>query len=60
MMELVAMHLRKEGVYMCRTLSFAGCDFHVAEDSVEPRMLATYDLAAQLWQEVFTDLNKKC
>ena len=25
MMELVAMHLRKEGVYICRTLSFAGC-----------------------------------
>ena len=25
MMELVAMHLRKEGVYTCRTLSFAGC-----------------------------------
>ena len=25
MMELVAMHLRKEGVYACRTLSFAGC-----------------------------------
>ena len=72
MMELVSMHLRKEGTYICRTLSFSGCkvkpilrilyllilmipplfvcgcQFFIGQDSVEPRVLAIYDLVAKV------------
>ena len=42
MMELVAMHLRKEGVYTCRTLSFAGCKVVPFLDSLRPFSLFSY------------------
>ena len=53
------MHLRKEGVYICRTLSFAGCQFFIGEDAVEQSVLDIYDRAAALWQEVFEELTQK-
>ena len=58
MMELVAMHLRKEGTYICRTLSFRGYDFIVDEDAVDPTVLAVYDEATKLWQDLFVELQQ--
>ena len=34
MMELVAMHMKRNGSYICRTLSFEGCSFQIVEDSL--------------------------
>jgi len=34
MMELVAMHMKSTGSYICRTLSFEGCTFEVIEDEL--------------------------
>lgn len=58
-MELVAMHLRKEGVYMCRTLSFSGCKFFIHEGAVEDKLLLAYDQSAVLWQELHEELLRK-
>eukprot|EP01041_Mallomonas_annulata_P007017 gene7017-14279_t len=52
MMELVAMHLKREGAYMCRTLSYAGCTFDTVEDAVSSESLAIYDKAVDIWQRL--------
>jgi hypothetical protein len=57
MMELLAMHLKQQGVYMCRTLSLKGCTFNVIEDSVALNSLNTYDKAAILWQDLLEELK---
>ena len=57
MLELVAMHIRKQGVYMCRTLSFEGCKFNIVEDSVSDKEIELYDKAAVLWQDLLMELK---
>lgn len=53
MMELVAMHMKRSGAYMCRTLSFEGCTFDVVEDAFTDEQLRIYDLSAKLFQGTF-------
>jgi hypothetical protein len=59
MMELVAMHMKRTGSYICRTLSFEGCTFEIIEDAVEKDNLIIYDKAASFWQKLFTELHNK-
>ena len=58
MMELVAMHMKRCGSYICRTLSFEGCTFEVVEDAFSSDQLRTYDLAAVLFQDMFRVLKE--
>eukprot|EP01042_Synura_sphagnicola_P003702 gene3702-4618_t len=56
MMELVAMHLKREGCYISRSLSYSGCTFDTVEDAVSAEALAVYDRAVKLWQELHQEL----
>ncbi|KAK9794640.1 hypothetical protein WJX73_005848 [Symbiochloris irregularis] len=38
-MELVAMDMKAQGMYLCRTLSFAGTEFEMVEAALEPEMV---------------------
>jgi P-loop containing NTP hydrolase pore-1 len=58
MMELVAMHLKRQGRYISRTLSFKGASFDEIEDAVSTEQIAQYDAAAKLWQTLYCDLVK--
>lgn len=40
-MELVAMHLKQTGSFVCRTLSFTGCSFEVNGSKTHVCILAT-------------------
>lgn len=59
MMELVAMHLKKAGNYLCRTLSFKGCTFKIDEEAVSKEATDLYDAAALLWQDIYRELKEK-
>ncbi len=56
MMELLALHLKRNGQYISRTLSFARCSFKVVENAVNQIQLEQYDAAALIWQDIFNDL----
>ncbi len=56
MMELAALHLKRQGMYICRTLSFKGCTFKVNEDAVQKSQIDQYDQAVLLWQDIYRDL----
>lgn len=43
------MHLKRQGQYICRTLSYHGCTFQVDEQAVDSAALKVYDDAAELW-----------
>lgn len=59
MMELIAMHLKRSGSYICRTLSFKGCTFKVDEEIVSELQLKQYDKAALIWQKLY-NIIKNC
>jgi hypothetical protein len=58
MMELVAMHLKRSGVYHCRALSFAGTDFEIVHNDVSALELDMYDRAAEVWQLLHVELTR--
>jgi hypothetical protein len=57
--ELVAMHLKRQGQFICRTLSYHGCAFQVDERAVDPDALRVYDAAAELWIRLYKELNTR-
>jgi hypothetical protein len=57
MMELIAMHLKRSGSYICRTLSFKGCTFKVDEEIVSEFQLRQYDAAVLVWQKLHNILK---
>jgi hypothetical protein len=58
LMELVAMHLKHQGCYICRSLSYEGCQFHTISDSLREEDIATYDKATKLWQCLLRELQQ--
>lgn len=63
MSELVAMHLRRMGGYLCRTLSFATCSFETIETGATGHSKSgsfdfqrVFDEAAALWQAIYREL----
>ena len=58
-MELCALHLKREGALLARTLSYAGAEFSVVEATLTPEQIETYDRAAQLWQILFTRVEAR-
>ncbi|KAJ7530305.1 hypothetical protein O6H91_15G088700 [Diphasiastrum complanatum] len=51
-LELVAMDMKARGMYVCRTLSFKGAEFEVAEVPLEPNMREMYTKATQMWGDL--------
>lgn len=68
MMELLAMHMKRSGLFLCRSLSYSGCDFQtmicddedaVAASATPPAsLLRIYDATTSLWQELLTALTE--
>ncbi|KAK9811987.1 hypothetical protein WJX73_006484 [Symbiochloris irregularis] len=48
-LELVAMDMKAQGMYVCRTLSFAGTEFQMVQAQLEPEMVRMYGQAARMW-----------
>lgn len=46
------MHLKKQGAYLSRTLSFDGCTFSVQENGSDDEMSQRYSASAELWSKV--------
>ena len=53
MMELIAMHMKRQGRYIARSLSLASCTFDIIQQSIEEGGEELYDKAAKLWQAIF-------
>lgn len=54
-LELVAMDMKAAGMYVCRTLSFAGAEFQTLEAPLEEPIKSQYSAAAQMWNELFRE-----
>lgn len=52
------MHLKRQGQYICRTLSYHGCTFRVDEEAVGEEALRTYDEAARYWIQLHQQLQE--
>lgn len=52
------MHLKRQGLFVCRTLSFQGCNFNIVEEAVSDEQLAIYDQATELWIELHQQLQR--
>lgn len=50
------MHLKRQGQYICRTLSYHGCNFHVDEQALDAAPLRMYDDAAKFWIRLYEQL----
>jgi len=54
-LELVAMDMKSQGVYVCRTLSFASAEFSPVEAPLEDPVAKQYVAAAEMWNRVFRE-----
>ena len=52
-MELLALHLKRNGSYICRIISFKNCDFMVKHTTLFPEQERIYNEAATLWQDIY-------
>ena len=50
-MELVAMDMKRRGVYLARQLSFEGCSFELDEVPLDNRFVEMYDKCIELWND---------
>lgn len=64
LMELVAMHLKRQGSFLCRSLSYAGCEFNTivcnakSDNSGDQSLLETYDETVRIWQDILSSWRK--
>ncbi|EFN59033.1 hypothetical protein CHLNCDRAFT_137726 [Chlorella variabilis] len=54
-LELVAMDMKAQGMYVCRTLSFAGAEFETVEAPLEEPIASQYTAAAATWNQLFRE-----
>ncbi|GAB4817769.1 hypothetical protein N2152v2_004815 [Parachlorella kessleri] len=54
-LELVAMDMKAQGMYACRTLSFAGAEFETIEAPLEEPVSSQYRESAALWNQLFRE-----
>jgi len=55
-MELLAMELKKEGLFTARTLSYKDCSFEVITHQIPPEQQATYNGATRFWQALYHEI----
>ena len=58
MMELVAMELKRQGSYICRTLSYKGAEFKTVKDAISEEDIMLYNETCLVWQELYNDLKQ--
>jgi len=51
------MHLKRQGQYLCRTLSYHGCTFNIDEQALSSHAVSVYDRAAMFWIELYDQLK---
>eukprot|EP00898_Chlorokybus_atmophyticus_P004114 jgi/Chlat1/4703/Chrsp3S00444 len=56
-LELIAMDMKARGMYVCRTLSFAGAEFEVVNANLSAEVTAQYRESALFWAELRTELH---
>mmetsp|Transcript_56815 Transcript_56815/g.139453 ORF Transcript_56815/g.139453 Transcript_56815/m.139453 type:complete len:761 (+) Transcript_56815:155-2437(+) len=56
-MELVAMHMKANGQYLSRILSFKGASFEIVKLELDAEMEAMYDAAADFWHLLVAEIN---
>ena len=51
------MHLKRQGQYLCRTLSYHGCTFTIDEQALISHAVSVYDRAAMFWIKLYDQLK---
>ena len=54
-LELVAMDMKARGMFVCRSLSFANCEFDILSTELESRFEETYCQASAMWNKLRTE-----
>ena len=57
-MEIFAMGMKAQGAYLCRTLSYTGAEFEVANVPITASFRQKYDRACEWWQLLFRVFQK--
>ena len=52
-MEIIAMDMKRSGMFLARSLSFRACTFKVLNDPLEQSIKETYDKSAKFWQKLY-------
>ena len=58
-LELLAMEMKRMGLYVCRTLSYEGANFSTTQDALSDEQRALYDRAAAFVQLLRTELLER-
>lgn len=54
-LELVAMDMKAQGMYVCRTLSFHGAEFETIDAPLEEPVASQYTAAAEIWNLLYRE-----
>lgn len=54
-LELVAMDMKAQGMYVCRTLSFASAEFETLSIELEEPIASQYKEASKAWNEIYRE-----
>lgn len=54
-LELVAMDMKAQGMYVCRTLSFHGAEFETIDAPLEEPVATQYTAAAEIWNLLYRE-----
>jgi hypothetical protein len=54
-LELVAMDMKAQGMYVCRTLSFHGTEFETIDAPLEEPVASQYKSAAEIWNLLYRE-----
>lgn len=59
-MELIALDLKRRGMYICRQLSFKAATFNTQTIDLTQRQTKMYDQASAFWSEMLGCFNYAC
>ena len=52
------MHLKQQGAFVSRVLSFEDCEFELVDGVMDPRLRRVYDRAAAHWDKLRVELKE--
>jgi hypothetical protein len=55
-MELCAMHMKNQGQYLARSLSFRGTTFDIVKEDLPEDFICMYDESADLWSKIVAEV----
>lgn len=56
-MELCAMHMKTQGQYLARSLSFRGATFEIIKEDLPEDFITMYDACTVLWSRIVAEMN---